>query len=96
MSDIVGRITKAKETAARTQQMRADANSAISFARSQLDSIDTELKGMGIDPENAPQELAALETQLGQTVDAIETQLAAEEAELKQILDLARQAQIIR
>jgi chromosome segregation ATPase len=96
MSDIVGRITKAKEAAARAQQMRADANSAISFARTQLDAIDTELKAMGIDPENASQELAALEAQLGQTVDAIEAQLATEEVELKQILDLARQAQIIR
>lgn len=96
MADIITRITKAKETAARTQQMRADANSAIGFARSQLTAIDTELTGMGVDPENAEPELAAMEAQLDTTVTTMEQQLAAEEAELKKILDLARQANIIR
>jgi chromosome segregation ATPase len=96
MSDIAARIAKAKETAARAQQMRADANSAISFARTQLDAIDTELKAMGLNPENAPEELAALEAQLVASVADIEQQLNFEQAELTAILDLARQAQIIR
>lgn len=96
MADIAARIAKAKETAARVQQMRADANSAIGFARQQLTQIDAELTKIGITPDNAEQELAALEAQLTETVAGLETQLAAEEAALRQVLDLARQAQIIR
>lgn len=97
MADIATRIAKAKETAARTQQMRADANSAITFARAQLTAIDGELATMGIkNPEDATTELAALEGQLERDVTAIEEQLRVEEQALQQILDLARQARIIQ
>lgn len=90
------RIARLRQVAASAQQMRADANTAIAFAQQQLTQIDAELKQAGVAPENAEQEVAALEVQLDRTITDLEAQLAAEVAELTKILDLARAAQLVR
>lgn len=93
---LADRIVRLRGLAAKAQQMNADATAAVGYARHQLEQIDGELKAAGINPENAEQEVAALEAQLDTTTRELETQLTAEIAELTRITDLARQAQLIR
>jgi chromosome segregation ATPase len=96
MADLAARIVALKETAAKAQKMRSDCTAAQEFAKTQLTKIDEELTQLGINPEHAETELAALETQLDVTTTQLQQALANEVAELEAILVLARQAQLIR
>jgi hypothetical protein len=96
-TDLVASLNALKQQASANQQMRTQATSAQEFATAQLAQIDDELRTkLGINPEFAEQELADLENKLAATAAELATRLAEERAALSKVLDLARQAQLVR
>ena len=92
MATTADRILKLREDAAKAAKLRADAEASVALAKQQLAQTDEALKGLGIDPENCEQELAALEGQLDQLVNELSVKVAEEITVYTGILDVAKAA----
>lgn len=91
-TDLAARILALKEAVAKADQRRATAEAAVKFAQQQVGAIDEALRKLGIDPENADQQLADLEAQLEQALTQLEQKTAEADAEYTRIIGLAQQA----
>lgn len=79
-------LAKLKQEVSRAQTLRARADANLGLVRRQLEEVDGKLKGLGIDPEHAEQELAAMEAQLAASVADLRAKVAEETAAYEDIL----------
>lgn len=96
MTATTDQILALKQRVERATKLRSDAEVAQKVAAAQLTKIDDELRGLGIDPEQAPQELAALDAQIAVQTAEVDAQAAAETAAYEAILATAQQAGVVR
>lgn len=89
-------ILKLKQDVERTQQLRQEADVALKLAEQKQAAVDDELRGLGVEPDNAEAELAALDAQIEKSAAELSAALAAEQVALQDILQKAREAGVIR
>lgn len=90
--DLAARVVELKAEVAKAQQLRAASEANLTVAKQRLKEVDEKLKALGITPENCDVELAALETQLEQTVADLSAKVAAEVAAYTTILTAIQKA----
>ena len=80
-SDITAQIVALKTQVASAQKLRAEAEAGLGVAKQRLAEVDAKLKGLGLNPENAEVEVAALEEQLQKAITdyakAVNAEIAA-------------------
>jgi len=76
--DLATQFINLKERVAASGQQRAEAEASLRMARGQLTEVESEMREMGIDPDNAEQELSALEDELQLLMTQKEEQVAEE------------------
>lgn len=76
--DITQNIVALKASVASAQRLRAEAEAGLSVAKQRLAEVDGKLKALGLNPEEAEVELAALEAQLEKAVGEFTVALSAE------------------
>lgn len=91
-TDIAGQIVKLRGDVATAQRLRAEAEGTLSVAKAKLTEIDAGLKQLGLNPENADVELAALERQIETTVTELQAAVTTEIAAYNEILKAAKAA----
>lgn len=79
-------LAKLKAEAQRAQTMRAAAVANREHALRALEEVDGRLRALGIDPEQAEQQLADLESRLAIEVTTLRTAVAAETAAYESIV----------
>lgn len=79
-------LAKLKAEAQRAQTLRAAAVANREHALRALEEIDGRLRALGIDPEQAEQQLADLESRLSVEVAALRTAVAAETSAYESIV----------
>ena len=89
-SDVADQIVKLRADVATAQRLRAEAEGTLAAAKAQLKEIDDGLRKLGLDPEKADVELAALERQLATTTDELQQRVSAEIAQYNEVLATAK------
>jgi len=90
--DVAAKILQLRQDVSRAHRLRAEAEGNLSVAKTKLAEIDAGLRKLGLDPEKADVELAALERQLETTVTELQTAISAEIASYNQILTASKTA----
>lgn len=83
---VLEELAKLKAEAQRAQTMRAAAVANREHALRALEEVDGRLRALGIDPEQAEQQLADLESRLAIEVTTLRTAVAAETAAYESIV----------
>lgn len=76
----------------RVQALRSESETLRKVAAQQVAAIDQEITALGVKPDLAEQELAALQDGLREEIVKAREALAAEAAQYQQILDAAKAA----
>jgi len=76
--DLATQFISLKERVAVTGKQRAEAEASLRMARGQLTEVEAEMREMGINPDNAEQELSALVDELQLLITQKEEQVAQE------------------
>lgn len=87
---VLEELAALKAEAQRAQTLRATAEANRAVVQRRLEEIDGQLKSMGIDPENAEQELADIEASLAVKVAALRAAVAAEAAACEAVISATR------
>lgn len=82
-------LKQQKETSLR---LRAEAEGGLELARKRFDQVTARLKELGVDPENADQELAAAQLQLDKNIQELQEKLKLEIASYNAINESVRSA----
>jgi predicted nucleic acid-binding Zn-ribbon protein len=90
--DPAQRILALKAQHASTVRLRAEAEASLEMAKNQREQVYNRLKELGIDPDNADQELSALETQLEETMGKLSEAMNAEIRSYNAITESAKAA----
>lgn len=88
--DVAQRLIKLRQDVSHAQRLRAEAEGNLSVAKTKLTEIDNGLKKLGLDPEKADVELAALERQLDKTVTELQAAVTAEINKYNEILTASK------
>lgn len=88
--ELAQKILELKNQSNSSIRLRAEAEASLRQAEQSRDAINTRLKELGVDPENAEVELAAAEDQLKITVAELTTALNAEVEQYNSILKATR------
>lgn len=91
MGSVLEDLAKLKAESQRAQTMRAAAVANREHALRVLEEVDGRLRSLGIDPEQAEQQLADLENALMVDVEALRKAVAEETAAYEAILAQTRQ-----
>lgn len=86
MTDLHVQLTGLRQRAAEADQLRARAEATHDMAVKRLAEVDGQIRAMGIDPEQAEEELRKLEQQLTEQMAALDAALVDEVAAYQQIL----------
>jgi chromosome segregation ATPase len=82
-TDIASQLQALKDKAAQADRERAAADARVTEAKSRLKEIDDQITALGVKPDEAEAQVAALEAQLATDIAAINAQLDAELAAYK-------------
>ncbi len=90
--DIAAKIIDLRGDVQRAQKLRTEAEFNLNAAKKKLEEVDAALKGLGLNPDNADTELAALEAQLNKTVAELQAAISAEIAAYNEIIESSKRA----
>lgn len=91
-ADAAAKIIGLKDQFAKAQSFRAQSEANINLAKSQLAQIDSRMKELGINPEQAEAELVALEEGLQGQIDTLAKGLSAEITVYNSIIAISNKA----
>lgn len=90
--DLAQRVVKLRTDVATAQRLRAEAEGTLAVAKQKLEEIDGSLRKLGLDPEKADVELAALERQLDASIAELQQGVSTEIAAYNDILKVSKAA----
>jgi len=90
--DIAVRIVELRGDVQKAQKLRAEAEANLGVAKQKLTDVDAQLKALGLNPDNAEQELSALEGQLKKTVGELQAAISKEIVSYNEIVAASKQA----
>ncbi len=85
--DLGTRLTGLRQRVQEADRLRAQAETTHQMAQKRLAEIDAEIRKLGIDPEQAEQQLAVIEANLAKELDALDRTLVDEVAAYRKILE---------
>jgi chromosome segregation ATPase len=90
-AELTGRVLALRDSVTRSASLRAQAEAQLSAARQQLGKIDSQLKELGIEPDNAEQELSRLETALDSKIADMHRLVNEEIATYNKVVEASKQ-----
>ncbi len=90
--DLATQIIELRGDVQRAHKLRAEAEANLGVAKKKLEEVDAQLKGLGLNPDNADTELTALEAQLTKTVGELQAAISKEIAAYNEIIAASKQA----
>lgn len=92
MSSALARVAEVKNQMEVVRSRRAQAEANLALVKTQLEATEVELRAIGVEPDNAENELAVLETQLAKALDEVTAKLHAELDECNRAVELTNEA----
>lgn len=77
-ADLMTRINALRELETTANARRATAEANLALVKQRLEQTEAEIRALGVEPENAEQELVTIESQLEQAVTQLTDLLIAE------------------
>lgn len=84
--DALQRVTELRKLESEAQARRAKAEANLALAKTRLEQTEAEIRSLGVEPENAEQELATLKAQLDKTVTELDAALRADLARCDEVI----------
>lgn len=89
-TDLTNKILALKGDVERSAALRAQAEANLSMSRQQLAKVDEQLKALGVEPNDAEQQLALMETTLEKKVGEMQASVNAEIAAYNKVVEASK------